>query len=107
MEAVEVVLRCHLNVHKMREHQPDKDVHSSIVKEALSSELVLSCWETIAKCIPPKLELYSTELLTAVISLWVTIRAHAFARGWTMMFERRYKKGTRKSLKTKITTKDD
>ena len=54
MEAVEVVLRCHFNVPKMREHQQDKDVHSNNVKEALSSK-VLSCWETISKCIPPKL----------------------------------------------------
>ena len=41
---------------------------------------------------------YSIELLKAVISLRVTVRTHAFSRGWTMQFERRYQKGTRKSL---------
>ena len=54
MEAVEVVFRQHLNVHRMQKHQPDTDVHSTILEDALKSESVLSYWETIAKCIPPK-----------------------------------------------------
>ena len=52
---------------------------------------VLQCWETIAHTIPPTYEQYSVELLKAVINLWVAIRAHAFAKGWTMKFERKYK----------------
>ena len=48
---------------------------------------------------------YSIELLKAVISLWVSIRGHAFAKGWTMQFERRYKKGTRNHWSQKLMTR--
>jgi len=70
------------------------------MEDVLRSEPVLLQWEEVASSIPHQYEKYSMELLKAVVSLWVTMRAHAFAQGWTMKFERRYKKGTRKSLQT-------
>ena len=42
--------------------------------------------------------MYSIELLQAIIGLWITIRGHSFAKDWTMKFETKYKKGTRKAL---------
>ena len=87
----------------MQTYNQGTDVRSCIIDEAMRADSVLHYWETIAHSIPPKCEEYSIELLKAVISLWVTIRAHAFAKGWTMKFENKYKKGTRKSLQPKRT----
>ena len=106
MEAVELVVRRHLNVQKMQTYKQDTDIHITIVSEALRADTVLCCWEVIAQTIPPPYELYSMELLKAIISLWVTVRAHAFAKEWTMKFERKYKKGTRKSLQPARTDHD-
>ena len=59
---------------------------------------MLSYWETIAHCIPSRYEKYSIELLKAIIEVWITIHGHSFAKDWTMKFESKYKKGTRKAL---------
>ena len=101
MEEVELVVRCHLSAQSMQTYKQGTNIHSGITDEAIRRNSVLCYWETIACSIPPTYEQYSIELLKAVISLWVSIRAHAFAKGWTMKFERKYKKGTRKSLQAK------
>ena len=98
MEAVETVVRCHLNAQKMHTYKQGSDLLTEIVSATLTTSSVLSSWERIAQTIPPTYEQYSIELLKNVISLWVTVRAHAFAKGWTMKFESKYQKGTRKSL---------
>ena len=105
MEEVEIIVRHHLSAQSMQMYNQGTNIHLCITDEAMKTNSVLCCWETIAHSIPPAFELYSIELLKAVISLWVSIRGHAFAKGWTMQFERKYKKGTRKSLKPKVNDK--
>ena len=98
LEEAEVIVRRHLSVQSMQTYNQGTDIHSCITDEIMRTNSVLCCWETIAHSIPHSYEQYSIELLKAVISLWVTVRAYAFAKGWTMKFEKKYKKGTRKSL---------
>ena len=93
-----MVVHRHLNVPNIQTYQPNTDLRERILKEALDSPSVLSYWETIADNIPPRYENYSIELLRAIIVLWITIRGHSFAKEWTMKFEMKYKKGTRKAL---------
>lgn len=100
---MEIVIRHHLNVRNMQTYDQDTDVHSCIIDEAMKTDSVLCHWDTITHSISPIYREYSIELLKAVISLWVAIRAHAFAKEWTMKFESKYKKGTRKSLQPKKT----
>ena len=98
MELIEKVVRQHLNT----QHVYDRgtDLRERIVAQVLKSDPILALWEEIAQSIPPKYELYSLELLQAITELWVTVRGHSFSKEWTMKFERKYKKGTRKTLKT-------
>ena len=96
-----MVVRHHLSAKTMRTYEEGTDVRSCIIDEAMKTKSILSCWEVIAHSIPATYEQYSVELLHAVISLWVAVRAHAFAKEWTMKFQRKYKKGTRKSLQQK------
>ena len=79
----------------------NRDICSEIIGDAVKAVPVLRVWESIASSIPPEYETYSVELLEKVVSLWVNTRVHAFAEAWTMKFQRKYKKGTRKSLKPK------
>lgn len=65
----------------------------------MKSRSILEHWDHIAYSVPPKYEKYSLELLHEVISLWITIRGHSFAKEWTMTFEKKYSKGVRKTLK--------
>ena len=94
-----MVVRKHLNVPNIQSYQSDTDLREVILKEVLDSQSVLSYWETIADIIPARYEKYSVELLRVVIELWITIRGHSFAKGWTMKFEPKSKKGTRKALR--------
>lgn len=98
MVDVEAVVRNYLSFTKLETYQEGTNLYQSIIEDILQTECVLSQWRAIANSIPPTYEKYSIELLKAVISLWVTVRTHAFSKGWTMQFERRYQKGTRKSL---------
>lgn len=68
------------------------DNRSSVIEDALKAEPVLCYWEAIADGIPPAFDAYSVELLKALISLWVGIRAHVCAKGWTMKFQNYNKK---------------
>ena len=99
IEAIEMVVRQQLNVPNIQSYQSDTDLRSGILKEALESQSVLSYWETVSDIIPARYEKYSLELLRVVIELWITIRGHSFAKEWTMKFETKYKKGTRKALR--------
>ena len=94
-----MVVRQHLEVSIVSSLSADKDHAKDIIREALSSKHILEQWEQIAYSVPPKYEKYSLELLSAVVTLWTTVRGHSFAKGWTMNFEKRYSKGVRKSLK--------
>ena len=84
MEEIEVIVRRHLSTQSMQTYNQGTNIHLHITDEAMKTNSVLCCWETIAHSIPPAFELYSIALLKAVISLWVSIRGHAFAKGWTM-----------------------
>ena len=99
VEAIEMVVRQHLNVPNIQSYQPHTDLRVKILKEALESQSVLLYWETVADIIPARYEKYSLELLRVIIELWITIRGHSFAKDWTMKFEMKYKKGTRKALR--------
>ena len=99
IEAIEMVVRQHLNVPNIQSYQPHSDLRVRILEEALESQSVLSYWETVADIIPARYEKYSLELLRVIIELWITIRGHSFAKDWTMKFEMKYKKGTRKALR--------
>ena len=96
IESIELIVRRYLNVHTF---MPGTVVHTRILEEVEQSDSVLSHWETIADNISPRYEAYSIELLKAITTLWVSIRGHAFAKEWTMKFQRsKYQKGTRKTL---------
>ena len=49
MEAVEVVVRCHLSVQKIHAYKQDTDIHTLIVDKALKAEGILYRWERIAQ----------------------------------------------------------
>lgn len=66
----------------------------------LSSTAVLEAWEDLAGNIPLKYEKYSLALLGSVVELWLNIRGHSFARGWTMNLESKYEKRTRNNYRT-------
>ena len=100
-------------------HEPDRDYRNPYMWPMTSQEdvlqierraeekdrchwKILSKWEDIAHGIPHRFEKYSIELLKAVVRLWTTVRMHAFAKGWTMKFEKWYQKGTRKTLQTSL-----
>ena len=96
---VELVTRQHLDIRTCA----GRDVASTIRRQVLASSDTLERWEEIvAGDILPKYEKYTVELLVKVVNLWLTIRIHSFAKGWTAKFERKYKKGTRKTLQPEI-----
>ena len=95
IEAVEIVVRRHLNVGNVHTLGGDFVYKEVILSEALGSKKVLDLWN-----MPLKYEKYLLELLRTIVVLWITIRGHAFAHEWTLKFERRYSKGIRKTLKS-------
>ena len=99
MESIEWVSRRHLNLKRIHELSSGMDVHKLILDDVLRSELVLACWEIVAHHIPNKYEPYSLQLLQHVTDLWIIIRGHSFVKEFTTKFEKKYKKGTRKTLK--------
>lgn len=101
VECIEMIVRHQLNIPDVQSsYIPGTDISKSIHEEVLNTHSVLSCWEKITEgTIPPKFEAYSLELLAKITDLWITIRGHSFTKDFTMNFERKYKKGTRKSLK--------
>ena len=78
------------------------DLRSLIKGEVFADREILDVWENIAQAIPRIYEKYSMELLRETTDLWITIRGHSFAKGFTMYFEGEYKKGTRKTLKPAV-----
>ena len=95
---IELVARRHLDVRNVQVSTPGTNIHRLIVEDVIKSESILS-WETISHSIPTKYETYGIELLQVITNLWITIRGHSCAKVWTMKFESKYKKGTRKTLK--------
>ena len=83
MLAVEMVVRNHLNIQKVQAYTEGTNLLQTITEEAVGADSVLFHWEEIADSIPHVYEKYSFELLKAVVALWVTVRTHAFAKGWT------------------------
>ena len=100
-----MVVRQYLNVEDIRTYIPGTDIRKRITEDVMKSLSILSNWETLAQSIPDTYEKYSIELLTIITDLWITIRGHSFAKEWTMKFQRKYKKGTRKSLQAKTDNK--
>lgn len=98
MESIELVVRQFLNTTTIKEMNPDTDVKAQILNAALKRDSVLHYWNTISQSIPAQYEHYSMELLRAVVQLWINVRGHSFARDFTMNFESKFKKGTRKTL---------
>ena len=99
MQAIELVVRRHLNVENVMAFTPGTDLRKAIMEEVVQSDAILHDWEAIAYSIPSSYEPYSIELLRAIADLWITIRGHSFAKSWTMNFTSKYKKGTRKTLR--------
>ena len=97
-EAIELVVRRYLNFASLQAFELDTDLKQTILSEVLTCEAVMRHWEIIAKDIPVKLEEYSICLLRAIAEQWINVRGHSFAQGWTMKFEKRYERGTRKTL---------
>ena len=96
---IEIVVRSFLNESNINSHiLKGSDVHTNILKAATKNPSVLSVWESIASSIAPAYEEYSIELLKLNVDLWVNTRVHAFAELWTMKFQKKYARGTRKSL---------
>lgn len=98
MESIEVIVRQSLNTTAVKENTPDTNVKAKIMETVLGCDSILHHWDTICQSIPAKYEQYSVELLKAVVDLWINIRGHSFARDFTMNFESKFKKGTRKTL---------
>ena len=98
MESIEVIVRQSLNTTAIKENIPDTNVKGKIMETALGCDSVLHYWDTVCQSIPAKYERYSVELLKAVVDLWINIRGHSFARDFTMNFEAKLTKGTRKTL---------
>ena len=80
LEEVEIVVRHHLNVHSIKTYDQGTDVRTSIIDEAMRMDSISYHWKVISHSVLFMYEEYSIELLRAVISLWVAIRAHAFAK---------------------------
>lgn len=98
MLQIEMVVRGYLNVKKPIDKR-EIGLRDTVISDVLKRETVLLKWEGIANHIPSKYDSYSIELLKEVIKIWMNVRLHAFAKGWTMKFESKYQKGTCKSLK--------
>ena len=98
LEAIELIVRRYLSVQSIE--VDNTDLKKQISDAVTSSDAVQKSWKAIAGCIPKKFEQYSVCLLQAITELWINVRGHSFAQGWTMMFETKYKRGIRKSLQT-------
>lgn len=97
IESIELVAREYLDV---KAYTPGTNICQLVRQKVLTTQNILMYWDRIASDdIPHKYERYSLELLKIVTDLWVNIRGHSFAKGWTMMSQKKYAKGTRKSLK--------
>ena len=96
LEAIELIVRRYLNVQSIE--VDNTDLKKQISDAVTSSGAVQKSWKAIAGCIPKKFEQYSVCLLQAITELWINVRGHSFAQGWTMMFETKYKRGIRKAL---------
>lgn len=79
--------------------QGNENLYKVVYDKVFTDINIMECWEKLSKDIPRKYEHYSMELLAKVTELWVTIRGHSFVKGWNSKFERKSKRGTRKSLK--------
>lgn len=101
VKLIESVTRQYINNASIATYAPGHDLRKVIRDEVLASLPILSMWESIAHTIPDKYEKYSIELLSVITDLWITIRGYSFAKEWTMKFERKYKRATRKELKDK------
>ena len=77
------------------------DLKKRISDGVISSDAVQKYWKATAGSIPKKFEQYIVCLLQAILNLWINVRGHSFAQGRTVMFETKYKGGTRKSLREK------
>ena len=99
MEAIELDARRYLDVEYISLQASEVNIKKQALESILSSSSVLEAWEALARSIPAKYEQYSLALLGSIADLWLNIRGHDFARGWTMKFEAKYRKGTRKTLK--------
>ncbi len=97
VQSIEMVVRQELNT---QNYLPGNDLCAQISEQVLNDQQILRCWEDIIDGhIPLRYELYSIELLQKIVRLWVTIRGFSFAKTWTLQFESKNKKGTRKTLK--------
>ena len=97
-EAIELIVRRYLNIKRVQAKVDDVHLKRRISSTIISSDAIQHHWKTVAGAIPKKFEQYSVCLLQAITELWINVRGHSFAQGWTMMFESKYKKGTRKTL---------
>ena len=108
MERIEVVLRHHLNIHKIKNYCPGEDLRTPVEQDILSNASVLSQWENISINVPERFEEHSVTLLEAIVKLWVTIRSYSFVQGWVERLEKPYKgKGTRKVLQDRSLNAED
>ena len=105
LESIEIVVCGHLNItHMAHEYTPGDDLRSVIITDILQNDDILCAWEEISAvnaqvCIPKYVEQYSLELLKDIVGLWVDIRVHSFAKGWTMSFESQKHLRTRKNTR--------
>ena len=98
IESIEMVIRQHFSFKNVETYIPETDLCEQVHDQVLATQDIVTCWENIARNIPPKYEKYSVELLSKIVDLWITIRGHSFVKGWNTKFERKYKQGTRKTL---------
>lgn len=89
IEAIELVVRRHFNVDSIQSYKKDTDIKSPILCDVLNSESVMQHWDNVASSIPTQYEQYSVCLLQTITELWINVRGHSFANGWTMKFEKR------------------
>ena len=85
-----MVTRQHLNTSNV---PPSDSLHTTIKADVLQAQDIMETWDQLAYLIPPAYESYILELLGEVVHLWVNIRGHSFAKGWSEKFQKSFKKG--------------
>ena len=96
-----MVLRRYFNIPSVKA-RPDLNLKQQTLDAILVDKAILQHWESLTGSVPHKFENSSVELLKAIAEQWIHVRGHSFAQGWTMNFETKYAKGTRKALKPNI-----
>ena len=83
-----------LTTPEYEEFDPEANIRKKLLNDALQGDGLLSIWDGLAHSIPLDHDAQSVHSLKQVINLWITVKGHSFAKGWTDKFETKYKWST-------------